>query len=260
MNHSKYFLAWLLLLAVHATAQVRTISGSIANNRETKRDSTIAKQQRASVILEQVTISSKKVKTKKAVLGKRKIRHDGGIYMINGEEVAIYFKPSSRHNAFLKNIFIYVTDEGIPQANFKVHVYKFDSDNIGTNLMHPVIAHATQGDEWVKIDVSKERIPANKGLYVSIEWIPDSNDTRRWHEDALPKYYVSGNRDDDFNGQVIGLTWGYGRQLLSFVRYANDPQEWQSANLEILDHNAIRYKVKREINPMVYCTYTYYKR
>lgn len=248
------------MFAVHATAQVKTITGKVHGNNGIKGDSATAKLHPANVLLAEVNVSGKKRETRKVVLGRRKIRHDGGIYMINGDEVAVYFKPASKNNAFLKNIFIYVTDEGIPQANFKVHVYKFDSDDIGTNIMQPVITHATQGDEWVKINVSKERISANNGLYVSIEWIPDSNNTRPWHEDTLPKYYLSGNRNNDFNGQVIGLTWGYGRQLLSFVRYTNDPQEWQSANLGILDHNAIRYKVKHEINPMIYCTYTYYKK
>jgi len=216
--------------------------------------------------LEEETITAdKKRKSREHILGKKNLHHNGGSYMLYGDEVAIYLNANPERKGFLKEIYVYITDQGIPTTKFRVHVYQKDATNIfpSSELTdNPIIAQAAKGNEWVKVDVSNERISTGNGIFISVEWLTgNGNDSKRIPFTEHAKYYIAGSGASDpspyINGQVLGMTWNYGIQSITFESSHKKHDSWDYINpyAKKIRHGVIR--MSHWINPMIYCTYRY---
>ena len=193
--------------------------------------------------LNEVRVQGKKGPIELRVLGKKKMRHSGDCYQRFGDEDAV-FLPSyaTTRGGTLIDAHIFITDEGEPDAKFRVHVYEKDSV---TNLPSTeltganIIAHANQGNEWVTVDLSSKIIPVNGGVFISIEWISGFGNVQTAFASA------KHSEVSDHNGQVLGLTFNnYGIKYM-YHRSLLD-QKW-------------RFHYVPYLCPMIYCTYKYMK-
>lgn len=215
--------------------------------------------------LREVAISSKrtkKAKVKEGVLGRRKLSCNGAAYMTYGEEVAIYLEAiDPKRISYLKDIFVYITNEGIPNSKFRIHVYDEDTatgeplNDITDSIL---VAHADKGDEWVSVNVSNLRIPVKNGIFISVEWLSGyGNNPGRIAIEHPRQYHTGGHgfkyAPNYYNGQVLGETWKYGIQFIAYSRSPQDNGEWKYIALPGLR----RKYMPHWINPMIYCTYTY---
>ncbi len=195
--------------------------------------------------LKEVVISDKEGKSKSAWIGKRKSKHVGDCYQKYGEEDAAFLKADKAKKGFLKEVYIYITDEGIPDSKFRVHIYTKDS---ATNLPAEeltdsnLIVHATTGNEWVKADLSDKRIAVNDGVFVSVEWIGGHGNNDKGMQS------VKHTEVDGHNGQVMGLTrntWKKNGIKYMYHRDAFDTQ-W-------------RFNYSPLLCPMIYAKYAWYR-
>lgn len=191
--------------------------------------------------LAEVIVSSKKKKMKTGQLGIRS-RTYGDAFFRPGFEKGIYFTGNHVKNGYIKNIYVYVRDKGVPTNKFRVHVYEADTsiqlpiaDITDTNL----IVHATKGEEWVEVDVSSRRIPVKNGLIISMEWLDGFG-----NDNTIQRLGTNGQ----YQGQVLGLTRFNGVQYYYFKNnfLKKDGRLGESSGLTGLV-------------PMIYCTYTYPK-
>jgi carboxypeptidase-like protein len=223
-------------------------------------DSAIIELQKEYIEMDEVSVTSKKGKIKEGILGVSDSRCDAGAYEVYGDEVAIFLKANPKRKCYLKNVFVYITDEGIPDTRFKIHVYQKDSASNWPSYEitdGDVTVHAVKGDEWVSIDLSNKQIPVKDGIFISVEWIHDKeNDERSWHKE-LSGCYSAGSQDNNFNGMVLGLSWLYETQSLFFLSYKKTHDRWNY--VEIFGGKPYSHNFKYPINPMIYCTYNYVK-
>jgi len=207
----------------------------------------------SNIQLNEVAITPKKGKIKVGVLGKRNISNkispghqSGKAYGKYGTEWGIFLKSDSARDGFLKEVFVYVTDEGIPTTKFRIHVYEADlvtwmpsKDITDSN----VIVHANRGNEWVRVDLSNKSIPVKVGVTISVEWISGhGNNPNKWSN------YIS----DSLNGQVIGMTQDYWRRGYITGHHNVFNGEWEFKQYP-------NHWKKNFINLMIYATYTYLK-
>ncbi len=180
---------------------------------------------------------------RRKILGKKKARHMSDCYQKYGEENAVFLRADHLNNGYLKELFVYITDEGIPDTKFRMHVYEKDpvTNMPGTELTDSnLIVHANRGNEWVKADLGNKRIPVGGGVYISVEWIAGHGNNVASMQSAKHTE-VTGH-----NGQVMGLQRNYGVAYM-YHRYPFHT-EWISnwdANLN------------PALCPMIYGTYTY---
>lgn len=215
--------------------------------------------------LKGVTVTGRRAKMKERVLGKKHQRHKGGCYMQYGDEVAIYLATTPEKRAgYLKEIFIYITDEGAPSSKFRVNIYKKKTGVLspGMNLAGDIIVHATEGNEWVRVDVSDRRIPTEGGLFIGVEWMAKGNSPKEYAYDPTRNWYIAHPTTldkADHKGQVLGTTWGYGRTDRTFYKYkGTDKWEYWGA---VPPKRTLRIApVRHWFNAMIYSTYTYNKR
>jgi hypothetical protein len=212
--------------------------------------------------LKEVVVNGKKIKYKVGTIGKSNVKHDGGYYMRNSEEVAIFLQEEGiPAKSFLNEVFIFITDEGKPTANFMVHVYaKDDTSNWPGKELTKKIAHAEKGDEWVKVDFSDRRILVKDILIVSVEWLEgNGNDDTPWQREDKRHPLWSTSSYINHNGQVLGSTNDYGMTDLTFTTKAGNLKEWcYSMNPgRKVRRGGMRFS--HQWNPMIYCTYTYSK-
>ena len=93
-----------------------------------------------------------------------------------------------------------------------------------------------------------------------MEWVLDfGNSEEPVYQKDFQKYYVAGSEEimqrHLINGQVLGLTWGYGIQGLMFHK---NHDEWYPVSL-ITPNRHLLYTSMHGINPMIYATYSYLK-
>lgn len=201
------------------------------------------------VSLNTVTFSPPKTE---AILGNKFLGHLGDSYGKYGSEHAIFLKPNkdiAGGSGTIKEIFVFITDEGIPNTKFRIHVYSRDTATKlpGKDLADSnIIVQAKHGNEWVKADVSKLKIPVKGGVFISVEWVSGNGNVMTDLQSAKNPTVTQ------YNGQVLGLTDDYGPKRLAYARHT------------LLDDNWIRfdcterpYTEPKCVNPMIYCTYTY---
>jgi hypothetical protein len=187
------------------------------------------------------------VKATGNVLGKRNLSHTGDSYGRYGSEHAIYLKAKNiPKKATINTVYVYITDEGLPDTKFRIHVYSRDEETgmpskelTDTN----VIVHATKGNEWVTADLSNKGIQIKTGVFVSVEWVAMSGNSTLSQKS---RRHASAN---EYNGQVLGLTNSYGSNSKIFSRRVLENGDWF-----FFDCKAKSRYNKCDI-PMIYCTY-----
>ena len=227
-------------------------------------DSITVELDRENIKLNEVTIVGTKKRIKEGVLGKRKLSNNGSAYMSYGDELAIYLENKHQHrNQYLKCIYIYITDEGLPATKFKVHVYGSDSatgNPLNELSKKEIIVHGTKGNEWLKVDVHEQAIPVKDGIFVSVEWTGGyGNDTRDIDIEHPTTYWDGGAgfrrypEHHTINGAVLALTWKYGIRPLTYQRSkSGNKNQWHCVNMPTPGT-----KMVHGINPMIYCKYSF---
>jgi len=187
---------------------------------------------------------------KQGILGKRNLEPYGLCADILGSENAILLHADADRHGMLQEVFFYITKEGIPDSKFRVHVYGLDRSFMpGADLLDSnVIVHADKGDEWVRVDVSSRHILIGGGVFISMEWLSGSGNN--------PNLVTTkGNKEQyKFNSVVLAMTKGYRHQgsSLHFQR-SNFYHQWHRSDPERDHHD-------KDLNPMIYATYTYRKK
>ncbi len=198
--------------------------------------------------LKEVAITSKKGSPKQATLGKnrRQLSYTGDCYRYYGSETAIRLKADTALNGGLLNaIYVFITDEGDYTTRFRVHVYQWDTLPQNEITDSNLVVRATEANTWVKIDVSKKKIPVGKGLFISVEWIAGFGNTLQSLQSA------KNPEVSNYNGQVLGLTSDYGKPSRTYSRNPFS-KKWI-----YYDAAEAQRKGGYFLNPMIYCTYTY---
>lgn len=154
----------------------------------------------SSLKLEEVTITSeqRKLLTKQfGITGKPKRMLFGNtITANNGDEKAIFISNDLGVPGKLQSVNIYVSDVGIPDAHFRLHIYncnlieiKPEKELTCTNI----ITAATTGNEWVTVDLSELNIRIGEtGCFVGIEWF-DSPKSSYFRDSLDVNYQVYRN-------------------------------------------------------------------
>ncbi len=209
------------------------------------KDSLIIMLQKESTNLKEVVVTAETGKVRRRYLGKKKLRHISDCYQKYGEEDAVFLYADKINKNILKEIFVYITNEGVPNTKFRIHVYEKEP---GTNLPGKeltdsnLIVHANTGNEWVKVNIASKRISVSGGVFISVEWIAGHGN----NEQALASRKHTSVTDH--NGQVLGLARNYGVPFM--CHRSSFHTEWQS-NME--------YGFDIRYCPMIYGTYTYHK-
>lgn len=213
-------------------------------------DSIIIELQPKVATLKEVAIKGKKGKAREGILGKnrKKLNYDGDCYRYYGSETAILLKDNKQKDGILKDVYVFITNDGDYTTKFRVHVYEWDEN---TKLPareltdSSIVVMATSGNTWVKADLSARRIPVNAGLFVSVEWIAGFGNNEKKLQSSINPEVTS------YNGQVLGITADYGKESATYSRLPFHT-EWT-----YYDPMDAQRKKGRFLNPMIYCTYTY---
>ena len=213
---------------------------------EFTKDSLVIELKKESTSLKEVVFTGETGKVRRRYLGKKKLRHISDCYQKYGEEDAVFLYADKVNRNTLKEIFVYITNEGVPDTKFRIHIYEKEP---GTNLPGKeltdsnLIVHANTGNEWVKVNLASKRISVSGGVFISVEWIAGHGNneqalTSRKHSDVT-----------DHNGQVLGLARNYGVPYM--CHRSSFHTEWKS-NLD--------YGLNPSFCPMIYGTYTYIRK
>jgi hypothetical protein len=213
-------------------------------------DSLIIALQKEVSALKEVVIKDVSWKGRSGYIGKKKSKHTGDCYQTYGEEIAVYLKRDKRKTGILKEVSVYITDEGAPDSKFRIHIYGKDSvTNLPAQELTDsnLIVHGTTGNEWVKVDFSNKRIPVKDGVFISVEWIAGHGNTDSTLQSA--KHAEVRN----LNGQVLGLTrnsWK-GKGSVKYVYHKNPfSNDWSVT---------FPHAYSPILCPMIYGKYIYYK-
>jgi hypothetical protein len=159
----------------------------------------------------------------------------------NGEEKAVWIPNDYSIPGYLKNINIYVSDLGYPDAYFRIHVYacnEFETKPDKELTRSNIIASATKGNEWVTIDMSVEHIQIGEnGCFIGIEWFdsPKSkfhqdtifNNGSTWDENKNKYKDTIYSRIRKGNGAVLGAIYQKYRYSKNKLWYKVD-ENWQN--------------------------------
>lgn len=199
--------------------------------------------------LKEVEITLNKGKLTTGYLGKSRkhMSYIGDCYRFYGSETAIKLRANPEKNGMLKEVYVYITDDGRYDTKFRVHIYKWDDLPTTEITDSNVIVQAEEGNSWVKVDLSKKKIPLGEGLFVSVEWVSGFGNV----EQPLQ----SGKNPDvtGYNGQVLGLTSDYGKPSKTYSRKPFS-DKWIYYDAPDAQRHGGYF-----LNPMIYCTYTYRK-
>ncbi|MFD1552961.1 hypothetical protein DNU06_15845 [Putridiphycobacter roseus] len=176
--------------------------------------------------LSEVMVTAKKMKYQRKNLGitkkPKKTRFPDYVSTgKNGEEKATWIPNEYSVPGYLKNINVYVSDLGYPDAYFRIHVYacnEFETKPDKELTKSNIIASATTGNEWVTIDMSNEHIQVGEnGCFIGIEWFdsPKSkfhldtifNNGQTWDENKSEYKDTIYSRIRKGNGAVLGAIY-----------------------------------------------------
>lgn len=205
------------------------------------RDSMHIELKPSSNSLKTVVFTEKTGKQRKRVLGKKRMKHISDSYGKYGDEDVAFLKADGKKNGLLKEVRVFITNEGVPDSKFRIHVYEKDpltnlpaTEITDSNL----IVHANKGNEWVKADLGSKRIRINDGVFVSVEWVSGHGNSEQAMQSAKHAEVKA------HNGQVLGLALNYG---VPYMYHRNGfHNEW------------IPIKANH-LCPMIYGVYTYIK-
>ena len=188
-------------------------------------------------------------KLKHDVLGRDDLEPYGICSDVIGSENAIFLSADQDRHGVLEDVFFYITKDGIPNSKFKVHVYNMNDQFMpGEELLDStVILHAKKGNEWVKADLSSRHILIGRGVFISIEWLSGTGNNVNVITEK------KGHEQIKYNTMVLAMTKGYSHEGSLNYQRGNFYHDWHHPDFEVpgSEHN---------LNPMIYATYTYYKR
>ena len=172
----------------------------------------IPKQQQ----LDEVVVVQKKGKYKLRKLGitktPRKLFPQYGMTSQNGTIQAVYIPNNYSAPGVLKYVNVYITDQGFPNAYFRIHVYDVSLLEIkpGKELTSSnIVESGTKGNEWVQFDLIDERIMIREnGCFVGIEWF-ENTDSKRYQDTLIHKTTII-NDEDHKDTLVTEVKSGYG--------------------------------------------------
>ena len=193
--------------------------------------------------LKETVVVADKGKIRHKILGRKKAKHVSDCYQKYGEEDAVFLHADHLKNGILKQIFVYITNEGIPDTKFRIHVYEKDPvTNMPARELTDsnLIVHANNGNEWVMADLGDKRIHIGAGVFISVEWIAGHGNNGAALQSSKHAVVTS------HNGQVLGLQRNYGVPYM-YHRYPFRT-DWKS-NWDI--------DLNPALCPMIYGTYTY---
>ena len=218
---------------------------------------TVELQKEYTTLKEAVIIPDGKLHHK--TLGRKKAKHIGGCYQQYGEEDAVFLHADKFNNGYLKEVFVYITDEGAPDTKFRIHVYEKDpeTNKPGKELTDSnLIVHANTGNEWVKADMSAKRIPVGSGVFISVEWIAGHGNTDAAMRSEGHSTVINDNGEAEkritlisHNGQVLGLARNTGVPYM----YHRSPFNMEWGTNWGKNYNPM-------LCPMIYGTYSYVKK
>lgn len=170
--------------------------------------------------IEEVTVARSAGKFKRITLGITKkpksIGNDATTTSTNGTIRTTHIPNEHSSEGILKSAAVYITDDGFPDAHFRLHIYSVSELEIrpGKELTRTnIIASGTAGNEWIEIDLRDQRImiPEN-GCFVGIEWF--DSPSAHYFQDTLRNIGVTlvdgKQRDTTYthirrgNGIVLG--------------------------------------------------------
>jgi hypothetical protein len=193
------------------------------------------------ISLSQVTYVAKPGKVRHAILGKEKLKHYSDCYEKYGDEDVMFFRANADEDGTLKEVFVFITNEGVPNTKFRIHVYDKDpSTNLPSKELTDsnLVVHANAGDEYVRADLGVKNIPIKSGIFISIEWVSGHGNIIKSLQSVKHAEVTS------HNGQVMGLSRNYG------VPYMYHRSVFKGTWEPIKENY---------LCPMIYCTYTYVK-
>jgi carboxypeptidase-like protein len=189
--------------------------------------------------LTQVEYHAKPGKVRHGVLGKEKLKHYGDCYEEYGDENVMFFRANPDEDGTLKEVYVFITNEGVPSSKFRIHVYEKNpkTNQPGKELTDSnLVVHANAGNEWVRADLGVKNIPINDGVFISVEWVSGHGNVVKSLQSAKHSEVTS------HYGQVLGLSRNYGVSLMYHRRVFKG--NWENIKEDYLC-------------PMIYCTYTY---
>ena len=226
-------------------------------------DSIIVELQKHKNVMDEASVSARGRKMKTATAGIGSGLHSTSCYLNVYDEIAVYLPADRAKRGFIKEVGAYITHEGNPHSNFKLHLYARDSatGGPGDEITDTVLeVHGRHGNDWVAADISDKHLQVQGGIYVSVEWIIDNTDAFTPH--FVPpgnSNYYAGN--DSLKGlyteQVLGLAW-QDEQPKVYRRYATNFYTHKDAGKWYLTP-PLRggHKGHDWITPMIYYTYSY---
>lgn len=228
-------------------------------------DSIIIELSKRKHILEDAFVGSKSKFLEYSTSGIHSGTNAAGCYMNIYDEIALYLPAQPERIATVQEIGCYITDQGGYNNDFSIHLYAIDSQTGGPGkelLDSGIVAHSEQRNHWVRIDVSGYLVQFQKGLYISMEWIPSvTNNTLPWIRPNHYSNYFSGfdSLRAAYNGQVLGLDWRDTPPKV-YRKYGNTRYQNKFTN-QWYATNALKggNKPNKHIMPMLYCTYSYIK-
>ena len=78
---------------------------------------------------------------------------------------------ASKHPISLKRLAVKIHQNTFDSVRCRIHIYEFENDQIGKQLLRNNIFFTTNQKGWVFVDVEKESIWIDKDFAVGIEWV-----------------------------------------------------------------------------------------
>lgn len=228
------------------------------------KDSIFITLERSNTQLSVAGVSTKNGKILTEFSGCDNRSHNASSYMSMYDEIALYCPVDSTKNAVLNEIGGYITREGSPDNEFKMHIYRKDAKTgePGEEITDTLLTmNGRKGNEWVTADVSNFLIQVKEGLFISMEWIPGRmNNYFAWKLRDWRENYYSGQDSirGSYQGQVLGLAWAGSKKPIVYRRYASnkydhkDEDKWFRVEPLKGGHRGNQW-----ICPMMYLSYNY---
>ncbi len=146
-----------------------------------------------------------------------------------GAQIARFF-PNTKGNAgYIKQLYYFIGEDGVPDTKFRVHIYRADGlDGApGTELLpENLIVHAQKGKEWVKIEVAKYGIEVPlEGFFLAMEWLPDNSTKATYGQGNIMGQVLCAVLESK---QSENLTWSCDFMSNQWKQHLKNPEQKQS--------------------------------
>lgn len=211
--------------------------------------------------LKEVEVVPRKLKSYEAGLGRHRAATTNGTLP---ERPDARFIPNKyQADCFIKNVAVYVSKEGVPEAPFRVNLFRVNKISGKPDvplIEQDFILKATgNGNEWVTLNLEDKllRLP-KKGFFVVVQSLPIDSIQLQNYKERLPEF-------DDWKVKISAPLFGYVFEAYSEAADANwcfhciEENEWvpywrwnasrlDSARSGITSGRASSLMIKAEIN------------